>query len=37
MIDIGIVSANGFQLKMRQPDVEVFSISLDSLDRMIED
>ena len=37
MIDIGMVSANGFQLKMRQPDVEVFSISLDGLDRMIED
>ena len=32
-----MISANGFQLDIRQPGVEVFSITLDGLDRMIED
>src|SRR6266536_2730411 len=36
-VDIRMISANGFQLDMRQPGVEVFSITLDGLDRMIED
>jgi len=37
VINIRGVSANGFTLVMRQPEVEVFSISMDGLDRMIED
>jgi hypothetical protein len=33
----GIVSGNGFLLNMRQPGVEVFSITIDILDCVIED
>ena len=36
-VDIRIISANGFQLNTCQPRVEIFSITLDRLDRMIED
>jgi hypothetical protein len=36
-LDIRMISANGFQLNMRQPGTELFSITLDGLDRMIED
>jgi transposase InsO family protein len=36
-MDIRMISANGFTLQIRQPDVEVFSITFDGLDRMIED
>jgi transposase InsO family protein len=37
VVNIRGVSANGFTLTMRQPKVEVFSISMDGLDRIIED
>jgi transposase InsO family protein len=36
-IDIKMVSGNGFLLDIRQRSVDVFSITLDGLDRMIED
>ena len=36
-VNIKMVSANGFQLNTRKPDVEVFSITIDGLDQMIED
>jgi hypothetical protein len=34
-VNIGMISGNGFLLNTRQPDVEVFAISIDGLDRMI--
>lgn len=36
-VDIKMISGNGFLLDTRQPGVEIFSITLDGLDRMIED
>ena len=36
-LEIKTITANGFQLNMRQPGTEIFSITLDGLDRMIED
>ena len=36
-LNIGLVTANGFRLSTRQEGVEVFSITLDRLTRMIED
>jgi transposase InsO family protein len=36
-LDIGLITANGFNLTMRQKEVEVFSITLDGLDRLVED
>ena len=36
-VDIKMISGNGFLLNARQLDAEVFSITLDGLDRMIED
>jgi transposase InsO family protein len=36
-VDIKLISGNGFMLDVRQPGVEIFSITLDGLDRMIED
>ena len=36
-IDIKMISANGFILNARQPKAEIFSITLDGLDRMIAD
>ena len=36
-LDIGLITANGFTLTMRQKEVEVFSITLDGLDRLVED
>ena len=36
-LDIRTISGNGFLLNARQPDVEIFSITLDGLDRLIED
>jgi hypothetical protein len=34
---IGLISRNGLLLNLRQPGIEVFSITLDILDRAIED
>jgi RNase H-like domain found in reverse transcriptase/Reverse transcriptase (RNA-dependent DNA polymerase)/Integrase zinc binding domain len=36
-VDIRMLSANGFAVAARQPQTELFSISLDGLDRMIQD
>jgi hypothetical protein len=36
-VDIKMISGNGFLLNMRQTGTEVFAITLDGLDRMIED
>ena len=36
-INIRIISTNGFQLHIRQLDVKVFSITLNSLDQIIKD
>jgi hypothetical protein len=36
-LNIGPVSPNGFQFNLRQKGVEVFSVTLDGLDRMIAD
>ena len=36
-LDIGLITANGFTLTMRRKEVEVFSITLDGLDRLVED
>ena len=37
LVNIKMVSGNGFLLNTRQPSVEVFAISIDSLDQMIQD
>ena len=37
ILNLGLVSANGFSLNIRQPNVEVFSITLHGLDRIVED
>ena len=37
LVNIKMVSSNGFLLNTRQPSVEVFAISIDGLDRMIQD
>jgi predicted aspartyl protease len=36
-LDIKMISSNGFMLNARQQGIELFSITLDGLDRMIED
>ncbi|MDA4119333.1 MAG: reverse transcriptase domain-containing protein [Thaumarchaeota archaeon] len=36
-VDIKMVSANGFALSLKRPETQLFSISLDGLDRLIAD
>ena len=37
ILNLGLVSANSFSLNIRQLNIEVFSITLDSLDYIVED